>query len=53
MNKLLPSIRITRPAFIEGRVIGAFALQFIGVRHLFPGYSTTLFEATAPGRRRR
>lgn len=53
MNKSLPSIRITGPTFVGGRVIGAFALQFIGMRHLFHGYCTVLFEATAPGRRRR
>jgi hypothetical protein len=53
MNKLPPSIRITGPAFIEGRGIGAFALQHIGMRHLFHGFFPTLFKATASSRRGR
>jgi hypothetical protein len=53
MNKLLPSIRITDPAFIEGRVIGAFSIQSNGMRHLFHGFSATLFPATPSSRRGR
>jgi hypothetical protein len=53
MNKLIPGIRITGPAFVEGRGISALALQFTGMRHLFHGNSATLFEATPSSRRRR
>ena len=53
MNKLLPSIRITGPAFIEGRGISAFALQSTGMRHLFHGFFPIIFEAAASSRRGR
>jgi len=53
MNKLLPSMRITGPAFIEGRVINGLAPKTSGMRHLFHGFFATLFEATASSRRRR
>jgi hypothetical protein len=53
MNKRLPSIRITGPAFIEGRGISALAFQFIGMRQLFHEFSATLFEATTSSHRRR
>jgi hypothetical protein len=52
MNKPNVSIRISGPALIEGRVIDAFALQVIGMRHSFHGYSTGSFEATATSRGR-
>lgn len=53
MDKPLASIRITRPAFIEGRGIDAFAFQFIVMRQLFNEFSATLFPAPASSHRRR
>jgi hypothetical protein len=53
MDTLTPSICITGPAFIEGRGVSAFALQHTGMRDLFHGDFTALFEATASSRRRR
>jgi hypothetical protein len=51
MNALIPSIRITGPAFVEGRVIRALAVQHTGMRHLFYGDFRALFETTASSRR--
>ncbi len=53
MNKPKLSIRITVPAFIEGRDIGAFAIPSNGMRHLFHEFSATIFPATSPSRRGR
>ncbi len=53
MNKPNLSIRITVPAFIEGRVIGAFAIPSNGMRHLFHEFSATIFPATSSSRRGR
>ena len=53
MNEPNLSIRITVPAFIEGRVIGAFAIPSYGMRHLFHEFSATIFPATSSSRRRR
>jgi hypothetical protein len=51
MNKLMPSICITDPAFIEGRAISAFALNSSCMRPWFHGHSPILFPATASSRR--
>ena len=50
MNALIPNIRITGPAFVEGRVTCACSFT-IGMRHLFHGYPADIFEATPSSRR--
>jgi len=52
MNALIPNIRITGPAFVEGRVTCACSFNY-RYEALFHGHLADIFEATPSSRRGR